>query len=305
VTAASIDLVADAARVALLPAVGGAIAAFAWRDRDVLRPMPAAAQTAGNVRLAACYPLVPYSNRIRDARLCFGGADHALARNFGDHPHAIHGVGWQRAWRIDGVSASSAVMTYEHTAVGDDARAWPWSFHAMQAFDLTAGADTVSLVATLTIANVGDAPFPFGLGWHPFFPRDASTTLRFDARDAWRNDATQLPVECVPAAGPWDFATPRNPGDATIDNVFGGWSGAATIASPAHALTTTLAADRACDRVVVYAPAGRDFIAVEPTSHETDAFNRAEHGAPGTGARVLPPGTSFSCTMRIGVAARR
>jgi aldose 1-epimerase len=304
VIAASLDLVADAARVTLLPAAGGAIAAFEWRGRDVLRRMPADAQAAGNVRLAACYPLVPYSNRIRDARLRFGGVDHALARNFGNHPHAIHGVGWQRAWRLERASVSSAVMTLDHGAVGDDARGWPWPFRATQSFDLAAHAETVSLVATLTIVNAGDAPFPFGLGWHPFFPRDASTTLRFDAREVWRNDATQLPVERVAAAGPWNFAAPRDPGDATIDNVFGGWGGAATIHSPARALTATVAADHACDRVVVYAPTARDFIAVEPVTHETDAFNRAEAGARATGARVLRPGAAFSCTMRIGVAAR-
>jgi aldose 1-epimerase len=65
---AALELVEGTARVALLHDVGGAIAAFTWRGRDVLRPMPAEAIAAGNVRLAACYPLVPYSNRIRDAR---------------------------------------------------------------------------------------------------------------------------------------------------------------------------------------------------------------------------------------------
>jgi aldose 1-epimerase len=68
-------------------------------------------------------------------------------------------------------------------------------------------------------------------------------------------------------------------------------------------LTTTLAADCACDRLVVYAPAGRDFIAVEPVTHETDAFNRADGGARATGMRTLRPGQAFSCTMRIDVTA--
>ena len=121
-------------------------------------------------------------------------------------------------------------MTLEHVARGDDARAWPWPFHATQSFDLAARDDRCVALVTLTISNTGGAPFPFGLGWHPFFPRDASTALRFDAREVWRNDATQLPVERLPAAGPWNFATPRDPGEAAIDNVFGGWSGVATIA---------------------------------------------------------------------------
>lgn len=295
----AIELVAGAARVTLLPGIGGAIASFAWRGLDVLRPMPAEAIAAGNVRLAACYPLVPYSNRIRDARLRFAGIDHVLARNFGDHPHAIHGVGWQRTWGIDRASPASVVMTCEHDARGDGARAWPWSFRATQSFDLAADDGCTRLAATLTIANASDAPFPFGLGWHPFFPRDASTTLRFDAPEVWLNDATQLPIGRVPAVSAWDFSTAGDPGASTIDNVFGGWRGTAVIDTTARAMTTTIAADTACDRLVVYAPEGRDFIAVEPVTHETDAFNRASAGAADTGMRLLQPGKAFSCTMRI------
>ena len=302
---ASLDLARGAARVALLPHVGGAIAAFSWRDVDVLRPMPDEARATGNVRLAACYPLVPYSNRIRDARLRFGNADHALTRNFGDHPHAIHGVGWQRAWRIERATGASAVIAYDHVAQGDDARAWPWPFRAMQAFDLSGDGVRARLLAMLTIANTGDAPFPYGLGWHPYFPRDASSTLRFDADHYWRNDATQLPVEQIPAAADWSFSAGRGFGDVTIDNVFGGWAGSATLDSRERGLATTIVADRACDRLVVYAPAGHGFVAIEPVTHETDAFNRAARGAIGTGMRVLAPGAAFSCTMGIEVSALR
>jgi len=301
---AALELVAGEARVALLPAVGGAIAAFAWRGRDVLRPMPAEAIAAGNVRLAACYPLVPYSNRIRDARLRFADAAHDLARNFGDHPHAIHGVGWQRAWRVEHADAANAHLRYTHDPRGDDARAWPWPFTATEAFGLGGDAAGARLAVTLTIANTGTAAFPFGLGWHPFFPRDAATTLRFDARDVALNDATQLPLRRVAATGAWSFAAARDPGSATIDNVFAGWRGRAELAA-ADGATTTLAADSACDRLVVYAPEGRDFIAVEPVTHDTDAFNRAADGEPDTGMRTLRPGQAFSCTMRIAVATPR
>ena len=301
---AALELVDGVARVALLPAVGGAIATFAWRGRDVLRPIPAEAIAAGNVRLAACYPLVPYSNRIRDARLRFGGAAHALARNFGDHPHAIHGVGWQRAWRVERADAANACLRYTHDPRGDDARAWPWPFTATQTFALGNDADGARLAVTLTLANTGTAAFPFGLGWHPFFPRDAATTLRFEARDVALNDATQLPVRRVAASGAWSFASARNPGGATLDNVFAGWRGHAELTA-ADGTATTLAADSACDRLVVYAPEGRDFIAVEPVTHDTDAFNRAADGEPGTGMRALGPGQAFSCTMRIAVATLR
>ena len=44
-------------------------------------------------------------------------------------------------------------------------------------------------------------------------------------------------------------------------------------------MRATLAADRACGYLVVYAPPERDFVALEPVTHETDAFNRSAAGA--------------------------
>ena len=45
--------------------------------------------------------------------------------------------------------------------------------------------------------------------------------------------------------------------------------------------------------------ADRDYLAVEPVTHMTDAFNRAARGERDTGTRWLGPGDERSCTMRI------
>jgi aldose 1-epimerase len=295
-----LELTAGAAHVGLLPGLGGSISAFALSERAILRDTPDDVLTSANVRLTSSYPLVPYSNRIRDACLTFAGHRLSLTRNFGTSPHVIHGVGWQRAWTVQAATPTSATLTLEHDAQGNDASAWPWPFRAMQAFDL-ASSDPhhAVLTATLTIENTGGTAFPFGLGWHPFFPRDPTTTLQFDAAGVWINDATELPVERVDMTGPWSFRKRHGFGNKTIDNVFTEWTGVATLASAERGVVTTIEADSACDRLVVYAPAGCDFVAVEPVTHETDAFNRTAAGAQGTGMRVLDPGAAYSCTMRI------
>ena len=289
----------------LAPHVGGAIASFTFCERPVLRETPHAALAAADVRATACYPLVPYSNRIRDARLRYGGRTFALARNFGAHPHAIHGVGWQRAWSVVEAAPRQAQVALVHEANGDDAAAWPWPFRATQTFRLTgdAKARAVRLLVTLTIENTGREPFPFGLGWHPFFARDTATRIAFRAERVWRNDATQLPQRLVAIPRSWDFARARELDDIVLDNVFVGWAGTASIHQPSTATLATLDADRACSRLVVYAPAQAPFVALEPVSHDTDAFNRAIDGAADTGMRVLPPGAAFSCTMRVAVVA--
>jgi len=300
-----LELVTAAARVTIAPAIGGAIASFTVGGLPMLRPTPRATLDAGDVRGLACYPLVPYSNRIRNAELRFAGRCYALARNFGDHPHAIHGVGWQRAWAVAEQSDAHARLVLVHDARGDAARAWPWPFEAMLAYHLAdLERSAAVLAATIALRNIGREPFPFGLGFHPFFPKRAGTRLGFSADRVWRNDATQLPkaLEALPDA--WRFEPPRAFAGLALDNVFTGWCGRATLVDDAACASIRVDADRALGFLVVYAPAGADFVAVEPVSHETDAFNRSADGAAHTGARVLAPGDVFSCTMRVsGVVA--
>ena len=302
-----VQLASGEAAVGIAPELGGAIVSFAWRGCPVLRPTADSALADADVRRTACYPLVPYSNRIRDARLTFGGRDYTLERNFGTHPHAIHGVGWQRAWSIAEAERTHARLTLAHDPRNSGAGAWPWPFRATQTFALSlresgAAPPAALLTATLTLENPGAAAFPFGLGWHPFFPLDASTRLCFSAQAVWNNDATQLPLQRVAVPAAWRFDAPRAP-DSSLDNVFTGWNGTATLETPSLGMRMTLAADRACRYLVVYAPAGAGFIALEPVTHETDAFNRSARGDVDTGLRTLPPGGVFSCTMRVAAAS--
>jgi len=300
-----IELCSGNAVVRVAPQLGAAITSFAFRGQPVLRETTDPISEALNVRATACYPLVPYSNRIRDARLRFRGADYTLARNFGTHPNSIHGVGWQRAWSIADVHRHRLQVTLDHVADAAGAAAWPWPFRATQTFELVGNTDgdRAVLAVTLTLANNGASAFPFGLGWHPFFTVDAATTVAFSASSMWQNDATQLPVQRVGVPPTLPFAAARPLAGLAIDNVFSGWTGRAVIMNRSTGIRATLAADRACSNLVVYAPANASFIALEPVTHETDAFNRSEAGATGTGCRTLPPGCAFSCTMRVAASA--
>jgi aldose 1-epimerase len=289
-------------KLLVAPGIGGAIASWRWRDADILRPSHPEALARADVRGLACYPLVPYSNRIAGARLHFGGTPHTLARNFGDHPNAIHGLGWQRPWTVLEQWPHGLRLGLVHdAATPEDRAAWPWPFRVEQAVQLQAVAGAMVLLACMTIRSGAAEPFPFGLGWHPYFPCDAATLLGFSATSVWQNDATQLPLQRVAVPPQWRFDPPRPVDGVELDNVFNGWRGTATLEQPHAGLHLRLDADSACTHLVVYAPRDRGFVAVEPVTHETDAFNRAARGAADTGTRLIAPGQSFSCTMRLTV----
>src|SRR5690606_13284798 len=110
-------------RATLRPEVGGALASLTFAEMDILRPMPA---EAGDPLSAACFPLVPYANRIRDGRFAFAGREVRLPANFPPERHSIHGLGWQRPWQVEADDGREAVMA--DTYSGDER--WPWSYRA-------------------------------------------------------------------------------------------------------------------------------------------------------------------------------
>src|ERR1700760_2389550 len=110
--------------VVLAPEIGGAIVGWRLGAAPVMRLPAPDAIMAGNVRGLACFPLVPFSNRIAWGRFRWDGVDYTLDRNFGDHPHTIHGVGWKRPWQVVDAGSASATLTLQHDATGEQARAW-------------------------------------------------------------------------------------------------------------------------------------------------------------------------------------
>ena len=160
-----ITLRADGAGLTVAPAVGGAVTRY-WLERDGttwewLRPMPAEAVGGRHPDLASAFPLVPYSNRIREGRFTFRDRAVVLPLNRPPERHAIHGHGWQSAWRPIATGPAEAQLEYRHAA-----SAWPWPYRATQRFTLTPS----SLTVALTLTNEGDTPMPAGLGWLLFFP---------------------------------------------------------------------------------------------------------------------------------------
>ncbi len=266
---------------------GGCILAFRWLSAgatvDWLRPTsPEAAPAPTDT---ACFPLVPYSNRIRDARFSFEGRDYRLARNFGDSPHSIHGHGWKVPWQTTGRSESSLALAYTH-----DEADWPSAYRAEQHFALRDGALSVEI----SVANTGARAMPAGLGLHPYFPRSPQCRLSAALEGMWKTDAEVMPTELIKA----DLSGGLQPEAAALDNCFTGFTGEAVIDWPERHASLTLQADGDLTFLVVFTPPGEDFFCVEPVSHSTDAVNLAAR-RDDTGLKVLQPGERFAATLRF------
>jgi aldose 1-epimerase len=277
----------------LAPEVGGSIAGFRRDGVAILRETPGEAIADGLVRQMACYPLIPYSNRIAEGRFTFEGEAYRLAPNFGDHPHSVHGNAWQHPWSVAALEPARCRLVLDHRPAGAGAEGWPFAYRAEQLFAL----DEDGLTLTLNLTNEDGRAMPAGFGLHPFFPKRPGTVLRFSADAVWRNGADSLPASREEVPPEWDYGSLRPLGEPGLDNCFAGWDGGAEIRFENENLAVWIEADPVFCHLVVYVPGPRDYFAVEPVSHMNDAIHHPE--VPGNGLVVLGPGERLSGTVRF------
>jgi aldose 1-epimerase len=280
-----LTLRSDELEADIVPSIGGGLAAFRWRGRDVMRPASAATLAVADPLGLAMFPLVPWSNRIALGWFQQDGQDVALPRNFGDHPHAIHGHGWQRPWFVAGSSESSTVLIYEHSA-----DAWPWAYRAQLHYELTAR----GLEIRLSVENLAETAMPAGLGLHPYFQRTPKMQVHARLDGWWETDAEVMPTRYEACEVRTDWSGLLQEG-RTIDTVFTGWDGSARLVWPEADLELQMTASSAARWLVIYAPQSDAIICLEPVTHPTNALNQS--GQPGI--KLLKPGESTELTLRL------
>lgn len=246
----------------LAPLAGGSIARLAIDGEDLLRPMTAEAIASGKGNNSAAYPLVPYSNRIAQGRLMFEGEEIELAPNWPGQRHPMHGDGWAQAWDVVAGDGRSAELVYLHEPAGAQG-GWPFRYRARQAFRL----EEDRLALRMALENLEDRPVPAGLGLHPFFVREADTTLQCRCRTVWCTDAEVIPTDSIAVPPSWDFSAGRTVDPILLDNCFDGWDGQAAVTWPRRRLRLDLEASELFRHLVIFVPSDRPFFCVEPVSH--------------------------------------
>jgi aldose 1-epimerase len=271
-------------RAILLPDQGGAFASLAWEGRDVLAPLPFGADP--NASFCGAYIMAPWTNRLDGGKLPVAGTIHSLPINRPCDDTAIHGLVRDRPWVVEQVAAARCELVQHFDGA---AEGLPWHYTARLSVAL--GAEGASIGLSLT--NTAALPFPFGLGWHPFFLRPPGTGLRFHATALFARDARSLPIAVQPSSG----IIGEEAAYDGLDTHFAGWDGVAEILRPDLRLRLD-ARGAWAGNLHVFAPGGSNVVCLEPVSHVPDAPNRPQFA--GFGAMtMLPPGASLDASLLL------
>jgi aldose 1-epimerase len=238
--------------------------------------------------------LAPWPNRIAGGRYSFNGQDFELPINeaFGN---ALHGFSFVIDAAVDRTAENRVLLSHEISP----SAGYPFSLVVTLEFELT----ETELTVTTTAKNIGTESCPVGLGTHPFFVFDDTSTLEVFAKTAAIHGPDMMPIDSV-SAGEIGFGAGLRKviSDVPLDVQL-------TEIEPTCAILRTRAGSfevfqEGAEYLMVYTTEAFNWgdgrtkaVAIEPQTCAADAFNS------GAGLQILEPGKSFS--YRWGVRATK
>ena len=271
---------------------GGAILSARWQGMPFLTPAPSPGLASRVFGAEACFPLVPFGNRIEHNAFRFEGRDYVLTSNTAD-PLVLHGDGWLQQWTIRQHEAHRIVLHHHQEATA----ASPFAYEATET--ITIGDDCLTL--SLSVVNRAGRTLPYGLGFHPYFPRTPTTRLFARAERYWPERENHLPGTASPLPKDLNFAEGATLPDRWLNNAFDGWDGKARIEWPETDLSVSVDASSDLSHFVIYAPsATAGFFCFEPMSHRPNAHHTHDGGLV-----PLAPGDALAGTIALRCQAGR
>lgn len=239
--------------------------------------------------------MVPFANRVADARYTFAGQEHDLQPGVDEDRGIMHG--FVRAAEFDLVSQdvddTGACVRLGCRALRPGVHpGYPFALDLEVAFTLHAR----GLDLAVTMHNAGAQPAPCFFGWHPYLRlrEDGvdACELHLPARQAIMVDRDLIPLPGAAAFRPLDdcpeldFRHPRRIGQSVLDNGFADRVAdpdgrfRTHLRDPDSGLALSMWQDAGVTQVytadTLHGAAVRRSVAIEPMQAMTDAFHRPD-----------------------------
>lgn len=275
-------------QIGILPVTGASVVFGRVKHRgewrDILRPTDPA--NYGNPSQCSSFVLIPWSNRIKDAKFRFRGREYALEVN-NNEGSASHGDTRRRTWQVDAAGRERLSLHFDstaHTKIN-----FPWQFSANADYWL----DGRDFMTTLSLKNIDEEPFPGGFGHHPYFVRTDDVMLELPAARVYEMENSIPSGPAVPVTPDLDFRALRKLSDVPmLDHLYRDLQDdrPVRVVYPGAGIEIAISSDPIFEHLIAYAPAGQPYFAIEPVTNANDGFNLFERGVEGTGVFVLEPG---------------
>ncbi|RRB02638.1 aldose 1-epimerase [Larkinella rosea] len=245
--------------------------------------------------------LFPFPSRIRHGIYAFQGEMFTLPLNEAHHDNAIHGFVAGKAFELMGqdVTDTQATLTlgYHHDG---SYPGYPFPFTFRIRYTLSATGFSVQY----EVQNTGTRSAPVSFGWHPYFTLNEEPvdqlTIDLPAAKQILLDENLLPVGEELFGQKGEIPLQNRKLDAAFLVEENNGEGVTTVLRSAHqGLQLNVwqeTGPKKFNYLVVYTPAGRDNIAIEPLTSNVNGLNN------GQGLIILEPSEVTKGTIRVSLS---
>jgi aldose 1-epimerase len=295
-TGPALSLAAGNLTAAFLPGRGMLGASLRHRGEEILRRVDDLEQAAAKGSTAGIPLLHPWANRLAGPRYRAAGREVVLdprspLLHLDEHGLPIHGTPWARlVWQVTGTAPDrlTARLDWSHP---DLLAVFP--FRHLLGMEVVLEPDGLTIQTTLEAG--GDGPVPVSFGFHPYIglpgvPRP-EWRLSLPAMQRLELDGNGIPTGAESAFEGFDGPL----GNAAFDDGFALLSGAGVFTLAGGGRRVTVEPLSGYPFAQVFAPTGKEFVALEPMTAPTSALT--------TGRRLslVKPGESLTAVFRIRV----
>lgn len=216
--------------------------------------------------------LFPFPNRIDDGKYNFNTTTYQLYCNEATLNNALHGHIFNKTFEIVKTEASEnyAKIVLNYTNNGT-ITGFPFAYK----FEVTYVFYVNKVTIEMQVKNIDIKPFPFGLGWHPYFKSDnlATSVLNFEGNKKYDLDVKMIPKNKINLP----FKTPLTINDTFLDDCFLINKPQVTFNTTNYNVQLDFISNTPESFLQCYTPHTRDSIAIEPMTCAPNSFNNL-HG---------------------------
>lgn len=230
--------------------------------------------------------LFPFANRVEDGKYFYNNKKYQLEINEVEYNNALHGLVFNKKFQLKSkevkINTTSVVLEYIESTRNTG---FPFTYTIQLTY--TISLKGVSL--EINIKNTDTIPFPFTLGWHPYFYSSnlEESSIHFHAVKKVIHNKKMITksIENSCLEGLFELE------NQNLDDCFKLKKDFFIFKTPEYNLELTSSLEN--NYLQIYTPNNKNAIAIEPLSGISNSFNNNE------GLQILEPNAFFSTIWSI------
>lgn len=232
--------------------------------------------------------LFPFANRVKDGKYKYKRKSYQLEKNQEEEQNAMHGLVYNKTFSVieQHCSKESAEITLEYVELNHSI-GFPFTYSVQVQYIFTQN----NLSLKIHVKNTDSKPFPFTLGWHPYFSSEDlyNSSLFFDS-----NIKLKIGERNITTGTKYITAVKQFPiKDKQLDDCWILNSDVIQFKTPKYKLSINSSVED--NFLQVYTPPKPNTIAIEPTTGASNSFNNK------IGLQFLKPSETYDITWSLNI----